>query len=106
VLPVENLGAGSDHEYLAAGLTESNRGSRPSASIGVIGRTSMMAYKGDEITPRSAVSWTPVSGGSSIRGEGGRVRITAEADSRVRRVLIWSASYDSEPGSVLGSSGS
>lgn len=106
VLPVENLGAGPDHEYLAAGLTEeviAALGQVDPEHIGVIGRTSMMAYKGT--TKSLAEIGRELGAGflveSSIRGEGGRVRITSSLIRAPDQVLIWSASYDSEPGSVL-----
>ena len=106
VLPVVNLGASSDHEYLAAGLTEeviAVLGQVAPESIGVIGRTTMMAYKGT--TKSLAEIGRELDAGflveSSIRGEGGRVRITAKLIRASDQVLIWSASYDSEPGSVL-----
>jgi len=106
VLPVENLCAGSDHEYLAAGLTEeviAVLGQVAPERIGVIGRTSMMAYKGT--TKSLAEIGRELDAGfvveSSIRGEGGRVRVTAKLIRASDQVLIWSASYDSEPDSVL-----
>ena len=106
VLPVENLGAGADHEYLAAGLTEefiAVLGRVDPEHIGVIGRTSMMAYRGT--TKSLAEIGRELGAGflveSSIRGEGGRVRITSKLIRASDQVLIWSASYDSEPGSVL-----
>ena len=106
VLPVENLGAGADHEYLAAGLTEeviAVLGRVDPEHIGVIGRTSMMAYKGT--TKSLAEIGRELGAGflveSSIRGERGRVRITSKLIRARDQVLIWSASYDSEPGSVL-----
>jgi DNA-binding winged helix-turn-helix (wHTH) protein/Tfp pilus assembly protein PilF len=106
VLPVENLGAGSDHEYLVAGLTEeiiAVLGKVAPARIGVIGRTTMMAYQGT--TKSLAEIGRELDAGflleSSIRGEDGRVRITANLIRASDQVLSWSASYDSEPGSVL-----
>ena len=106
VLPVENLGAGADHEYLAAGLTEefiAVLGRVDPEHIGVIGRTSMLAYRGT--TKSLAEIGRELGAGflveSSIRGEGGRVRITSKLIRARDQVLIWSASYDSEPGSVL-----
>ncbi len=106
VLPVEDLGVGSDLEYLAAGLTEefiAVLGQVDPFHIGVIGRTSMMAYKGT--TKSLAEIGRELDAGflleSSIRGERGRVRITSKLIRATDQVLIWSASYDSEPGSVL-----
>ena len=106
VLPVENLGAGSDHEYFAAGLTEeliAVLGQIAPEHIRVIGRTSMMAYK--EATKSLAEIGRELDAGflveSSIRGEGGTMRITTKLIRASDQVLIWSASYDGEPGSVL-----
>ena len=106
VLPFENIGAGSDREYLAEGLTEetiSSLGQIDPERISVIGRTSVMSYKrtvktlaeiGKELDATYLVE-------SSLRAEGERLRITAKL-IRVRDQLqIWSASYDSEPMSML-----
>ncbi len=106
VLPVENLGAGPALDYLAAGLTEeiiAVLGQIAPASLALIGRTSMMAYRGTakslaEIGRELAAAFLIES---SIRGEGGRFRITANLIRASDQVLIWSASYDSEPGSLL-----
>lgn len=106
VLPFENIGAGIDREYLADGLTEETiaaLGQIDPEHINVIGRTSVMSYKhtlkslaeiGRELDATYLVE-------SSLRGEGDRLRITAKL-IRVRDQLqIWSASYDSGPGSML-----
>ena len=106
VLPFENIGAGSDREYLAEGLTEetiASLGQIDPQRISVIGRTSVMSYKrtvktlaeiGKELDATYLVE-------SSLRAEGERLRITAKL-IRVRDQLqIWSASYDSEPNSML-----
>jgi TolB-like protein/tetratricopeptide (TPR) repeat protein len=106
VLPVENLSADSDHEYLAAGLTEeviAALGQVDPEHIGVIGRTSMTAYKGT--TQSLAEIGRELGAGflveSSIRAEGGRVRVTSRLIRAPDQVLIWSASFDSEPASVF-----
>ena len=106
VLPFDNLGADPEHEYLADGLTDeviASLGRVDPEHLSVIGRTSMMAYKrttkslaeiGRELGAEFLVE-------SSIRTEGGRIRITSKL-IRVRdQVQIWSASYDSEPISML-----
>ncbi len=106
VLPVENLGPGPDHEYLAAGLTEeviAALGQIDPEHISVIGRTSMMAYKGT--TKSLAEIGRELAAGflveSSIRVEGASVRITSKLIRAQDQVQIWSATYNSEPGSVL-----
>jgi DNA-binding winged helix-turn-helix (wHTH) protein/tetratricopeptide (TPR) repeat protein len=106
VLPFENIGAGPDREYLVDGLTEetiASLGQIDPEHISVIGRTSVMSYKrtvktlaeiGKELNATYLVE-------SSLRAEGDRLRIIAKL-IRVRDQLqIWSASYDSGPGSML-----
>jgi len=106
VLPFENLGAGPEREYLADGLTEETIAALGQADpdhFSVIGRTSVMRYKrtmktlaeiGRELDTAYLIE-------SSLRGEGGRLRITSKL-IRVRdQVQMWSASYDSEPSSML-----
>ena len=106
VLPFENLGAGPDREYLADGLTEetiATIGQIDPTHFSVIGRTSVMSYKrtaktlaeiGRELDASYLIE-------SSLRAEGDRLRITSKL-IRVRDQLqIWSASYDSEPSSLL-----
>ena len=106
VLPFENLGAGPEREYLADGLTEETiaaLGQADSHHFKVIGRTSVMRYKrttkslseiGRELNTAYLVE-------SSLRGEGGRLRITSKLIRVLDQVQIWSASYDSEPSSML-----
>lgn len=106
VLPFENLGADPEHEYLADGLTEelvAAAGQIDPEHLNVIGRTSIMAYK--RTTKSLAEIGRELEAGflveSSIRTEGGRVRIISKL-IRVRdQVQIWAASYDSEPSSML-----
>ena len=106
VLPFENIGAGAEREYLADGLTEEtivSVGQIDPQHLSTIGRTSVMVYKrsskslaeiGKELDAAYLVE-------SSLRAEGVRLRITSRL-IRVRDQLqIWSASYDSEPGSIL-----
>jgi DNA-binding winged helix-turn-helix (wHTH) protein len=106
VLPFENLGAGAEREYLADGLTEetiASLGQIDPDQFRVIGRTSVMSYKhttktladiGRELDASYLIE-------SSLRAEGARIRITTKL-IRVRDQLqIWSASFDSEPSSLL-----
>ncbi len=106
VLPFENLGAGPEREYLADGFTEETiaaLGQIDPDHLSVVGRTSMLAYK------RTAKSLADIGREldaaylieSSVRSEGERLRIMSKL-IRVRdQVQIWSASYDSEPSSIL-----
>ena len=106
VLPFENLSSDPEREYLADGLTEETiaaLGQIDPEHLGVIGRTSVMAYKkatktlgeiGSELGATYLVE-------STLRGEGGRFRVTSKL-IRVRdQVQVWTASYDGEPASVL-----
>jgi DNA-binding winged helix-turn-helix (wHTH) protein len=106
VLPFENLGAGPEREYLADGLTEetiASLGQIDPDHFRIIGRTSVMSYKhttktladiGRELDASYLIE-------SSLRAEGARLRITSKL-IRVRDQLqIWSASFDSEPSSLL-----
>lgn len=106
VLPFENLSADLEKEYLADGLTEETialLGQIDPNHLRVIGRTSVMAYKrttkalaeiGRELDASHVVE-------SSLRAEGGRLRITAKLIRARDQVQIWSSSYDSEPVSML-----
>ncbi len=106
VLPFENLSTDQEKEYLADGLTEETialLGQIDPNHLRVIGRTSVMAYKrttktlaeiGRELDASHIVE-------SSLRAEGGRLRITAKLIRARDQVQIWSSSYDSEPVSML-----
>jgi DNA-binding winged helix-turn-helix (wHTH) protein/tetratricopeptide (TPR) repeat protein len=106
VLPFENLSADPQREYLADGLTEeaiATLGQIDPDHLSVIGRTSVMAYKrttkslseiGHELDAAYLIE-------SSIRAEGGHLRITSKLIRVSDQVQIWSASYDSEPSSML-----
>jgi TolB-like protein len=106
VLPFENLGSEANRDYIADGLTEeliAILGQLDPEHISVIGRTSMMVYKhakrslseiGRELGATLLIE-------SSIRGEGGRIRITSNLVRANDQVQIWSGSYDREPDSIL-----
>ena len=106
VLPFENLGPEAEREYLADGLTEeviAALGQIDPSRLGVIGRTTIMRYK------RSTMSLKEIGGElkaaflveSSLRSEGGRIRVTSKLVRASDQVQIWSATYDSEPKSML-----
>ncbi len=106
VLPFENLSADPEREYIADGLTEetiATLGQIDPEHLSVIGRTSVMSYK------HTTKSLGEIGRGldaaylieSSIRAEGGHLRITLKLIRVSDQVQIWSASYDSEPSSML-----
>lgn len=106
VLPFENLGREIEREYLADGLTEeviAALGQIDPERLSVIGRTTVMRYKGagkslreigQELKSAFLVE-------SSLRSEGGRIRVTSNLVRASDQVQIWSATYDSEPKSML-----
>lgn len=106
VLPFENLGAGPERDYVADGLTEETiaaLGQVDPEQFSVIGRTSVMKYKG---TTKSLAEIgqelsAPYLIESTIRAEGERLRITSKLVRASDQVQIWSASYDGEPSSML-----
>jgi TolB-like protein/DNA-binding winged helix-turn-helix (wHTH) protein/Flp pilus assembly protein TadD len=107
VLPFTNLSGDPDREYLADGLAEetiASLGRVDPDHLQVIARTSTTAYRG---TTKSVAEIGRDLGAdylveSSVRAEGGRLRITSKL-IRVRdEVHVWSESFDREPVSMLG----
>ncbi len=101
VLPFENLGGDSERQYLADGLSEdtiATLGQLDPARLGVIGRTSVMTYKGTTkslavIGQELAVDYLLES---TIRTEGSRVRLTSRLIRARDQVQLWSESYERE----------
>jgi DNA-binding winged helix-turn-helix (wHTH) protein/tetratricopeptide (TPR) repeat protein len=106
VLPFENLSSDPEREYLADGLTEetiATLGQIDPEYLGVIGRTSVMNYKKTtktlgEIGSELGASYLVES---TLRGEGGRFRVTSKLIRVKDQMQVWTASYDGEPASVL-----
>ena len=107
VLPFENLNGDPETDYLASGLTEDtivSLGRIDPERVSVVGRTSMIAYRG---TTKSLSEIGRELGSdylveSSLRAESTRLRITARL-IRVRdQVQVWSDSFDRNPSSILG----
>jgi TolB-like protein/Flp pilus assembly protein TadD len=107
VLPFENLSGDPDRDYLADGLTEetiASLGQVDPDRVSVVGRTSVMTYRatakslaeiGRELNADYLLE-------SSIRGESGRLRITAKLIRVKDQVQVWSQIYNREPTSMLG----
>ncbi|HEV8629581.1 MAG TPA: winged helix-turn-helix domain-containing protein [Thermoanaerobaculia bacterium] len=106
VMPFEDLDHAADREYLSAGLTE-----EAIAAVGqidpkrliVVGRTSVMAYRGStrtiaEIGRELGAAYLLES---SVRSEGPLLRIVCRLTRVDQQVQVWSASFDSQPSSVL-----
>jgi TolB-like protein/DNA-binding winged helix-turn-helix (wHTH) protein/Tfp pilus assembly protein PilF len=105
VLPFDNVGSDPAREYLATSLTQETSASLAQIDperLSVKGRTGR--YKGTtktaaEIGQELSVDYLVES---TIRSEGGRVRVTATL-LRVRdQEHVWSESYEREPSSLLG----
>jgi TolB-like protein/DNA-binding winged helix-turn-helix (wHTH) protein/Flp pilus assembly protein TadD len=106
VLPFDNLNGDPETDYLASGLTEDtivSLGRIDPERVSVIGRTSMIAYRG---TTKSLAEIGRELGSdylveSSLRAESGHLRITAKL-IRVRdQVQVWSDSFDRNMSSIL-----
>ena len=106
VLPFANFGAGSEREYIADGFTEeaiAAIGQIDPARVCVVGRTSVMRYKGTNM-PLTAIGRELGASHlieSSMRAEGDRWRITCKLIRVFDQVQLWSMSYDAEPSSML-----
>jgi TolB-like protein/Flp pilus assembly protein TadD len=106
VLPFENIGGQPEQEYLADGFTEEATtalGQIDPERLSVIGRTSVLSYKR---TTRSLAEIGRELGATylvegSIRAEDRRWRVTARLIRAADQVQVWSASFDSEPSSIL-----
>ena len=107
VLPFADLNGDAETEYLASGLTEDtivSLGRIDPDRVAVIGRTSMLAYRG---TAKSLAQigrelGTDYLVESSLRAERGRLRITARLIRARDQVQVWSDSFDRSTSSILG----
>lgn len=106
VLPFVNLGAGPEREYLADGFTEeaiAALGQIDPARLRVIGRTSVMRFKGTHASLATIGNELGVSHliEGSMRAEGDRWRVTCNLIRVIDQVQLWSMTYDAEPSSML-----
>ena len=106
VLPFDNLGKDPVEDYFSDGLTEeviTQLGALSPGRLGVIARTTSMAYKQTrknvgQIGRELAVDYVLES---SIRRDGDQVRISSQL-IRVRdQIQVWAGSYDREVGHSL-----
>jgi TolB-like protein/DNA-binding winged helix-turn-helix (wHTH) protein/Tfp pilus assembly protein PilF len=106
VLPFTNLTGDARREYFSDGITEeliSQLGSLDPDHLGVIARTSAMAYKG---SPKDAAQIAHELGVNylfegSVRGSSDQVRVTAQLIATADQTHIWAESYDRDAGDVL-----
>lgn len=107
VLPFENLSGDPGQEYFSDGLTEetiARLGQMAPQTLGVIARTSAMAYKQTRKTVAQIGTELNVDYllEGSVRRESERVRITAQL-IRVRdQTHLWAQSFDGKLHSILG----
>jgi TolB-like protein/Flp pilus assembly protein TadD len=106
VLPFENIGGDPDQEYFSDGLTEeliTQLGRLDPLRLGVIARTSAMAYKRtrksvDEIGRELGVHYV-LEG--SVRNAGGRIRIAAQLVQVRDQSHLWAETYERDLIDVL-----
>jgi len=99
VLPFENLSGDPNEDYFSDGLTEeiiTQLGALSPDQLGVIARTTSMAYKrtsksAQQIARELGVNYILES---SIRRDGDRVRISAQLIRTEDQVHVWAQSYD------------
>jgi TolB-like protein/DNA-binding winged helix-turn-helix (wHTH) protein len=106
VLPFENLSGDPGQEYFSDGLTEeiiSQLGALSPERLGVISRTTSMAYKH---TSKSVQQIGQQLGAdyvleSSVRRDGDQVRITAQLIRTRDQVHVWAQNYDRHVGASI-----
>ena len=106
VLPFENLSGDAGQEYFSDGLTEeviTHLGKMSPNRLGVIARTSSMAYKHtdkmiDRIGEELGVDYV-LEG--SVRREPNRIRVTAQLIRVQDQIHMWAESFDRPPQSIL-----
>jgi TolB-like protein/Flp pilus assembly protein TadD len=107
VLPFLNLSGNPADEYFSDGLTEetiAHLGSMHPGRLGVIARTSSMAYKGTTKSAKQIGRELSVDYllESSVRRQGRQVRITAQLIRVEDETHLWAQSYDRDSQSFLG----
>lgn len=106
VLPFQNLTGDPGQEFISDGFTEemiTELGELPSTQLGVIARTSSMAYKNsaktvDQIGRELGVEYV-LEG--SVRHWGGRVLVTAQLIQTRDQTHIWAQDFENEQTDIL-----
>ena len=106
VLPVKNLTGDASQDYLADGLTEeviADLGTLNPQRLGVIARTSAMAYKETNKTIKDIAGELGADYvlESSLRGGSGHVRFTAQLIRTQDQSHVWAHNYDRAMADVL-----
>ncbi len=106
VLPFENLTGDPEQEYFSDGLTEemiTELGRLQPERLGVIARTSAMAYKkkGGDVRGIARDLGVDYVLEGSVRREGERVRISAQLIAARDQTHLWAESYERDVGGIL-----
>ena len=106
VLPFQNLSGDSTQEYFSDGLTEetiTDLGQLNPTQLGVIARTSAMAYKHTDKTIAQIGRELGVDFvlEGSVRREQGRARISAQLIRVADQTHLWAQNYDAQTNSDL-----
>jgi TolB-like protein len=106
VLPFANLSNDPEQEYFSDGLTEetiTDLGELNPEQLGVIARTSSMAYKQTDktITQIGTELGVDYVLEGSVRHEGGAVRISAQLIRVKDQTHLWAHNYERETGGLL-----
>ncbi|HXJ90958.1 MAG TPA: winged helix-turn-helix domain-containing protein [Candidatus Binatia bacterium] len=106
ILPFQNLSNDPNEEYFSDGLTEetiTDLGELSPEQLGVIARTSAMAYKRTDKTVSQIGRELGVDYilEGSVRREGGRARVSAQLIRVSDQTHLWAQTYDRELHSVL-----
>jgi len=106
VLPFQNFSEDKNQEYFSDGLTEemiTELGRLNPQRLGVIARTSAMAYKGSAKSVQQIgreLGVTYILEGS-VRRSGDRVRIAAQLIQTSDQTHLWAENYDRKLGDIL-----
>jgi len=104
VLPLDNLSADPEQEYLSAGMTEALSSDLARIrALRVISGTSVMRYKDTQKSPSEIARELNVD--AIIKGavlqSGRRIRITAQLTDAATQRQLWNDSYERDAGDVL-----
>jgi TolB-like protein len=107
VLPFLDLSDSPIHDYFSDGLTEetiAHLGSANPSRLGVIARTSSMAYRGTSKSARQIGRELRVDYllEGSVRRQGKRIRITAQLIRVSDETHLWAENYDRDAKNFLG----
>ena len=99
VLPFKNLSGDPNQEYIVDGLTEetiTDLGQMSPAQMGVIARTTAMAYKNSDKTVSQIGRELGVDYvlEGSVRSEGGKARVSAQLIRVSDQTHLWAKNYD------------